>query len=126
MNLSQDDKIIGATRISPNDSAEILCITRNGYGKRSDFDEYRKIKRGGKGCKTMNINEKTGKIVEAMYVEKIDDIILMTKQGQTIRVAISDIRKTGRVASGVIIMKLPTNDDITQAIRIIPDEQDEE
>lgn len=126
MNLSSDDKIIGATSISLNQDAEILCITENGYGKRSQVDEYRKIKRGGKGCKTMNVNSKTGKIVDAIYVENTDEVLLMTKLGQTIRTTVADIRKTGRVASGVIIMKLPNKDAITQAIRIADKEDDQE
>jgi len=126
MMMAPGDQIIGATSIQPNQHAEILCITENGYGKRSDVEEYRKIKRGGKGCKTMNVNSKTGKIVEAFYVENSDEILVMTKLGQTIRTTVADIRKTARVTSGVIVMKLPANDVITQALRIAEKEVDEE
>lgn len=119
MTLGKGEFVIGATKIEPNDRGEILCITENGYGKRSEFSEYRKIKRGGKGSKSMNINTKTGSLIEAIYVEGEDDILLMTKHGQTIRTTVSDIRKTGRVTSGVIVMKLPAGDKITQALRIV-------
>lgn len=122
MKIDSSDRIIGAARIQPNEKTEILCITEKGIGKRSNIDEYRKIKRGGKGSKTMNINAKTGPIVEAITVTQGDDILLMTKNGQTIRTSVSDIRKTGRVTSGVILMKLPATDAITQAIRIAPEE----
>lgn len=124
MSLSKDDHIIGATAIKAGQDAEILCITENGYGKRSDLDEYRKIKRGGKGSKSMNINSKTGKIVEAMVIAASDELLLMTKQGQTIRTKVADIRKTGRVTSGVIVMKLPADDAITQALRIQMSEEE--
>lgn len=118
MNLQNDDHIIGATVIKNGINKEILCITENGYGKRSNLNEYRRIKRGGKGSKSMNINAKTGKIVEAIAVDATDELLLMTKQGQTIRTKVADIRKTGRVTSGVIVMKLPKGDLITQAMRI--------
>ena len=125
MSLNDDDYIIGATQVAQEASAEILCITENGYGKRSDLSEYRKIKRGGKGTKSMNINSKTGRIVQAISIEDTDDVLLMTKNGQTIRTNIGTIRKTGRVTSGVIVMKLPAGDKITQALRIsVQDESD--
>jgi len=118
MSLQDDDYIIGATQVAQGADAEILCITENGYGKRSSLDEYRKIKRGGKGSKSMSINKKTGRIVQAMAIDSTDDVLLMTQHGQTIRTNVSDIRKTGRVTSGVIVMKLPSGDLITQALRI--------
>ena len=121
MKLDEDDSIIGATSISDN-STQILCITENGLAKKSDLDEYRKIKRGGKGSKAMNINEKTGKIVEAFNVSDEDEILIMSDSGQTIRTDISKIRTTGRVTSGVIVMKLKNKDKVSQVVRIVPGE----
>jgi DNA gyrase subunit A len=118
MSLQKDDYIIGAARISCEETAEILCITENGYGKRTVLSEYRKIKRGGKGVKSMSVNKKTGRIIEAMVINQIDDILILTKHGKTIRVNVSDIRKTSRVTSGVIVMKLEEGDSISQAISV--------
>ena len=121
MKLDEDDSIIGATSIADN-STQILCITENGLAKKSDLDEYRKIKRGGKGSKAMNINEKTGKIVEAFNVSDEDEILIMSESGQTIRTDISKVRTTGRVTSGVIVMKLKNKDKVSQVVRIVPGE----
>jgi DNA gyrase subunit A len=126
MNLEKNDYIIGVARATENPNAEILCITENGIGKRSSLSEYRKIKRGGKGCKTMNVNAKTGQIVEAMYIEPDDEILLMTRLGQAIRTTVSEVRKTSRVTSGVILMKLPKDDKITQAIRLAKEDIEED
>ncbi len=120
--LNDDDKIIGAQAIEAN--SQLLCITENGFGKRSDIDEYRKIKRGGKGVKTMNINAKTGKLVQVVNLQKDSDVLLMTKNGQTIRLHAADIRKTSRVASGVILMRLPENDKVQIAISIEAEKED--
>jgi DNA gyrase subunit A len=115
--LEKNDHIIGSTKID-NASIQILSITENGYGKRSNVDEYRKIKRGGKGTKTMNINAKTGKIIQTFAVDEADEVLLMSKNGQTIRISANAIRKTGRVASGVILMRMADNDAISLAMPI--------
>ncbi|WP_342261730.1 DNA gyrase subunit A [Alphaproteobacteria bacterium endosymbiont of Tiliacea citrago] len=106
-----------------NSSAEILCVTKNGFGKRSSFDEYRRINRGGKGSKAMNINNKTGELVSAVYVEPNDEILIMSNNSQTIRISLNDIRKSGRVTSGVCLIKLPANDFITQVLRVTETEE---
>lgn len=118
MFLNKNDHIVGATKVSPNESAEILCVTKNGFGKRSNFSEYRKINRGGKGSKAMNLSVKTGELVSAVYVEPGDEVLVMSNNSQTIRVRLNEIRKSGRVTSGVSLIKLPANDFVTQVLRI--------
>jgi DNA gyrase subunit A len=118
MELNADDAIVGATIVTPNSKAQILCVTRNGFGKRSDFDEYRRIRRGGKGSKAMNVNSKTGNIIDALYIEHGDEVLLMSQLGQVIRVKTDGIRETARVTSGVGLIKLSKGDLLTQAIRI--------
>lgn len=118
MSLQGDDCIIGVAGISFNATDEILCITENGYGKRTMLSEYRKIKRGGKGVKSMSVTKKTGRIIEAMAINDSDDLLVLTRNGKTIRMNVGDIRKTSRVTSGVIIMKLEEGDMVSQAIRV--------
>lgn len=125
MRIQEDEKIIGSAKVSQGQEAEILCVTEQGFGKRTCISEYRKIKRGGKGSKTMNINNKTGKIVDAMYIDPQDDVLIITKNGQSIRTSVESIRKSGRVTSGVILMKTAAQDYVSQAIRIpFVDEED--
>lgn len=125
MTLEKGDYIVGSAKITPNKNAEILCVTENGFGKRSSFDQYRLIKRGGKGSKVMNLNSKTGSIVAALYVETDDDILLMSKMGKVIRVKMNDVRQTGRVTSGVYLIKLQ-KDLLTQAIRVKSEPEDDQ
>lgn len=126
MSLSDDDYIVGATTISSDQQYEILCITKNGFGKRSDFDEYRRIGRGGKGSKAMNLSVKTGELVGAICVQSNDELLIMSNNSQTIRVRLQDVRKSGRVTSGVSLIKLQPGDFITQVMRIKESSDDEQ
>lgn len=123
MNLPKSSFIVGATRIEPNqEDGEILCVTQNGFGKKSHFNEYRRIGRGGKGSKAMNITKKTGQLVSAVYVDSNDEILIMSSKSQTIRFSLKNIRNTGRVTSGVSLIRLQLEDYIIQVLRIKQDE----
>ena len=104
IDLAQDDHVINMAVVRPG--ASVLTITENGYGKRSDPDEYRVINRGGKGIITHELTEKTGALVELRMVEPDEDIMLITSDGVIIRTPVEDIRLAGRATQGVIIMRV--------------------
>ncbi|MBR2459958.1 MAG: DNA gyrase subunit A [Clostridia bacterium] len=102
--LSEDDYVVGVTMVE--DGKSLLTVTENGYGKRSPFSDFNAHSRGGKGVTVQNINEKTGKLAAVSTVNEKDDIVVITDDGITIRVHVSDISEYSRTASGVRIMKL--------------------
>lgn len=104
IDLAQDDHVINMAVVKTG--ASVLTITENGYGKRSDPDEYRVINRGGKGIITHELTEKTGALVELRMVEPDEDIMLITSDGVIIRTPVEDIRLAGRATQGVIIMRV--------------------
>ena len=104
IDLAQDDHVINMAVVKLG--ASVLTITENGYGKRSDPDEYRVINRGGKGIITHELTEKTGALVELRMVEPDEDIMLITSDGVIIRTPVEDIRLAGRATQGVIIMRV--------------------
>lgn len=104
IDLAQDDYVINMAVVKAG--ASVLTITENGYGKRSDPDEYRVINRGGKGIITHELTEKTGALVELRMVEPDEDIMLITSDGVIIRTPVEDIRLAGRATQGVIIMRV--------------------
>ena len=81
-----------------NESEDILVVSENGYGKRSSIADYRITKRGGKGVKTLNVTEKTGKMIALKGVVDTDDLMIITRKGLTIRIAVDSIRQIGRAA----------------------------
>ncbi len=122
--LSKGDKVVGAVAIR-RAKTTILIATENGYGKRSELDEYRISHRGGKGVITVKATDKTGKMVAIKEVYDKDDIVVVTEQGMIIRQSASMIRVTGRNAQGVRLIKLDEKDSIT-ALAIVPSEESEE
>jgi DNA gyrase subunit A len=90
----------------------ILVVSENGYGKKSELDDYRLTSRGGKGVKTLNITDKTGKLVALKSVTEDNDLMIINKSGITIRVAVSDIRVAGRATQGVKLINLREGDSI--------------
>jgi DNA gyrase subunit A len=102
----------------------ILVVSENGYGKRSDFDEYRKTNRGGKGVKTLNITEKTGALVALKNVTDENDLMIINRSGLTIRMAVSDIRVAGRATQGVRLINIKEGDSIA-AISAVNKGEDE-
>jgi DNA gyrase subunit A len=110
--------------VSVNDmSSEILVVAENGYGKRSSLDEYRITNRGGKGVKTLNITEKTGKLVSINNVTDADDLMIINKSGLTIRMDVSDLRVMGRATQGVRLINIKGNDSIAAVTKVMKEEE---
>ena len=116
INLDDDDEVVGMITYDPaaEDAAahSILVVSEHGYGKRSDFDEYRKTNRGGKGVKTLNITDKTGSLVAMKNVTDENDLMIINRSGLTIRMAVSDIRVAGRATQGVKLINIKEGDSI--------------
>ena len=116
INIEDTDEVIGAINYDPGaeDAAAhtVLVVSENGFGKRTDFDEYRITNRGGKGVKTINITEKTGKLIAIKNVTENDDLMIIEKSGLTIRMAVSDIRVAGRATQGVKLINIKDGDSI--------------
>ena len=116
INIEDDDEVVGMITYDPTaeDAAahSILVVSENGYGKRSDFDEYRKTNRGGKGVKTLNITDKTGALVAMKNVTDENDLMIINRSGLTIRMAVSDIRIAGRATQGVRLINIKEGDSI--------------
>ena len=102
----------------------ILVVSEHGYGKRSDFDEYRKTNRGSKGVKTLNITEKTGALVAMKNVTDENDLMIINRSGITIRMAVSDIRVAGRATQGVRLINIKDGDSIA-AVSTVNKSEDE-
>ena len=103
----------------------ILVVSENGYGKRSDFDEYRKTNRGGKGVKTLNITEKTGALVALKNVTDENDLMIINRSGLTIRMAVSDIRVAGRATQGVRLINIKEGDSIAAISAVNKSEEEQ-
>ncbi len=120
----ETDEVIGM--VSVNDMAsEILVVAENGYGKRSSLDEYRITNRGGKGVKTLNITEKTGKLISINSVTDADDLMIINKSGLTIRMAVEDLRIMGRATQGVKLINIKGNDSIAAVTKVMKDDVEE-
>ena len=130
INLDDDaNEVVGMLSYEPEaedaDSHSILVVSANGYGKRSDFDEYRKTNRGSKGVKTINITDKTGDLIAIKNVTDADDLMIITKSGLTIRMAVSDIRVAGRATQGVRLINIKEGDSIA-AVSVVAKNDEEE
>ena len=128
INIDEDDEVVGMITYDPTaeDAAShsILVVSENGYGKRSDFDEYRKTSRGGKGVKTLNITEKTGALVAMKNVTDDNDLMIINRSGLTIRMAVSGIKLAGRATQGVKLINIKEGDSIA-AVSVV-NKSDEE
>jgi DNA gyrase subunit A len=120
-----DDCVIGMVCVS-REEANLLVVSENGYGKRSSIEDYRITKRGGKGVKTLNITEKTGKLVAIKEVVDTDDLMIINKSGITIRMAVDTLRVMGRATQGVRLIKLGDGDRISSVEKIERIEGEEE
>jgi len=116
IDIDEDDEVIGMIVYDPaaDDAAShsILVVSEHGYGKRSEFDEYRKTNRGGKGVKTLNITEKTGSLVAIKNVTDENDLMIINRSGLTIRMAVSGIKVAGRATQGVRLINIKDGDAI--------------
>ena len=124
ISLDEGDEVIGMLTVEPGQKPEILVVSENGYGKRTDLDDYRITGRSGKGVKTIQITEKTGKLISIQAVSDENDLMIINRSGLTIRTPVSDIRVTGRAAQGVKIINLRGNDAIASVIAV-PKSDDE-
>ena len=130
INIEDDDRVIGSIAYDPTaeDAAahSVLVVSENGFGKRTDFDEYRITKRGGKGVKTLNITEKTGKLVAIQNVTDDDDLMIINRSGLTIRMAVSEIRIAGRATQGVKLINIKDGDSIASVSVVTKSDEEEE
>jgi DNA gyrase subunit A len=111
------DKVVGMVCITRED-ANLLVVSENGYGKRSSTEDYRVTKRGGKGVKTINITEKTGKLVAIKEVADDDELMIINRSGITIRIKVEELRVMGRATQGVRLIKLNDDDRISSVEKI--------
>jgi DNA gyrase subunit A len=111
LSADKNDGVVGMICVE-NSSEDVLVVSENGYGKRSKIDDYRITNRGGKGVKTMNINPKTGKLVQIKGILDTDDLLVITKSGTTIRLPVTNIRTTGRTTQGVRLINLRENETV--------------
>ena len=128
INIEDDDEVVGMITYDPSaedaSAHSILVVSEHGYGKRSDFDEYRKTNRGSKGVKTLNITEKTGALVAMKNVTDENDLMIINRSGITIRMAVSDIRVAGRATQGVRLINIKDGDSIA-AVSTVNKSEDE-
>ena len=128
INIEEDDEVIGMITYDPaaeDASAHtILVVSENGYGKRTDFDEYRKTNRGGKGVKTLQITEKTGSLVAIKNVTDENDLMIINRSGLTIRMAVSGIKVAGRATQGVKLINIKDGDSIA-AVSVVNKSEEE-
>ena len=128
INIEEDDEVVGMITYDPTaedaSAHSILVVSENGYGKRSDFDEYRKTNRGGKGVKTLQITDKTGPLVAMKNVTDENDLRIINRSGLTIRMAVSDIRVAGRATQGVRLINIKEGDSIAAISAVNKSEED--
>ena len=125
ISIEEADEVIGMICVEPSSKQDVLVLSENGYGKRTDLDEYRITNRGGKGVKTINITEKTGKLISIQAVTDENDLMIINRSGLTIRTAVSQIRLAGRATQGVRIINLREGDAIA-SVMAVPAAGDEE
>jgi DNA gyrase subunit A len=122
---SDNDEVVGMISID-NPETTVLVVSEKGYGKRTDIDDYRVTNRGGKGVKTLNVTEKTGKLVAIKGVTDSEDLMIINKSGVIIRIAISELRTMGRATQGVRLITLKGNDEIASVAKIEHDDEEDE
>jgi DNA gyrase subunit A len=125
ISLADDDYVIGMICVSRED-AQLLVVSENGFGKRSDIEDYRITSRGAKGVKTLNITDKVGNLVSIKEVTDEDDLMIITNRGIAIRIHVSDLRIMGRNTQGVKLIKLSDKDGIASVTRIVREDDEEE
>jgi len=129
--IEEGNEVIGMVCVDPKspdkDKINIMVVSENGFGKRSDLDDYRVTNRGGKGVRTINVTEKTGQLIAIKDVTDDNDLMIINKSGLTIRLAVSEVRITGRVTQGVKLINLKGKDSIAAVCKVNGgDEENEE
>jgi len=120
-----NDRVVGMVCLS-DPTQELLVVSENGYGKRSELEEYRITNRGGKGVRAMKITDKTGALVAIKAVTDSDDLMIINKSGITIRLRMADLRTIGRATQGVRLLKINGGDEISSVAKIMADEKEAE
>ena len=120
---SENDEVVGMIAVNDMD-ANILVVSENGYGKRSNLEDYRVTNRGGKGVKTISITDKTGELVTIKNVIDQDDLMIINKSGIAIRMEISGLRVMGRATQGVKLINLKGNDTIAAVAKVMKGEEE--
>ena len=118
ISIEESDEVVGMICVEPDSTQDVLVLSENGYGKRTDLDEYRITNRGGKGVKTINVTEKTGKLISIQAVTDDNDLMIINRSGLTIRTAVSQIRLAGRATQGVRIINLREGDAIASVMAV--------
>ena len=126
ISIEDNDEVIGMIAIEPESKQDVLVLSENGYGKRTDLDEYRITNRGGKGVKTINITEKTGQLISIQAVTDDNDLMIINRSGLTIRTSADQIRVAGRATQGVKVIDLREGDAIASVTAVPKTEDDEE
>ena len=121
------DEVVGMICIKDLETESVMVVSEQGYGKRSEIEDYRKTNRGGKGVKTMNITEKTGKLVTIKSVTDENDLMIINKSGITIRLKVADVRIMGRATQGVRLINLEKrNDQIGSVCKVMTESLEDE
>ena len=126
ISIEDGDEVVGMICVEPDSKQDVLVLSENGYGKRTDLDEYRITNRGGKGVKTINITEKTGKLISIQAVTDENDLMIINRSGLTIRTAVEQIRLAGRATQGVRIINLREGDAIASVMAVPAAGEEEE
>ncbi len=119
-----DDAVVGMICMKPDAENTVMVVSENGYGKRSVLEDYRITNRGGKGVKTMNITDKTGRLVAIKSVNDENDLVIINKSGITLRMKVSDIRVQGRATQGVRVINLEKRNDTIASVCCVESEQE--
>ena len=123
----ENDMVVGMICLNDKEKETVMVVSEQGYGKRSDIEDYRITNRGGKGVKTMNITEKTGNLVAIKSVTDENDLVIINKSGITLRMKVADVRVMGRATQGVRLINLEKrNDEIASVCKVLSESIDEE
>ena len=125
ISIEESDEVIGMIAIEPESQQDVLVLSENGYGKRTDLEEYRITNRGGKGVKTINVTDKTGKLISIQAVTDENDLMIINRSGLTIRTSADQIRVAGRATQGVRVINLREGDSIA-SVTAVPKTDEEE
>ena len=125
ISIEDTDEVIGMIAIEPESQQDVLVLSENDYGKRTDLDEYRITNRGGKGVKTINVTDKTGKLISIQAVTDDNDLMIINRSGLTIRTSADQIRVAGRATQGVRVINLREGDSIA-SVTAVPKTDEEE
>lgn len=123
---NSDDEVIGMAVINDVENETILVLSDQGFGKRTDVEEYRKTSRHAKGVKTLNITDKTGKVVSLLVVKDEDDLMIINKSGTAIRMHIDEIRNLGRNTQGTKVIELKKRNDQISHVCVVPRDDEKE